>query len=113
MVTTHGETARTIGAEIRKLHSFQEAGLQRFTGWLPRAVVVVALGMSFGLAGVVAGARAQSDMMKKDGMKKEEMEKGDKMREKGDDTMMKSDDKTMMKKDDTMMKDDKAMEKKP
>ncbi len=84
----------------------------RITNWLPRAVMVVALGLSFGLAGVVAEVLAQSDMMKKDDMRKEETEK-DKMMKKGEEKMMKSDDATMMKKDDTMMKDEKAMEKKP
>lgn len=87
--------------------------MQRVRGQLRWAVVVVVLGMSFGFTGVVSKALAQSDTMKKDDMKKEERDKGDKMMKKGDEKkMMKSDDKMMMKKDDTMMKGDKAMEKK-
>ena len=78
-----------------------------------RAVVVAVAGVSFGLAGSVGQALAQSEMKKDDTMMKK------------DDTMMKKEmiKKEEMKKDDmnkgemakdgkTMMKDDK-MEKKP
>ena len=91
------------------------------TGWLGRSIVVAAVGVVFGLTGVVGQSVAQTD-----GMKKDDKMTGDKM--KAGDTMMKSDDamkkgdmkaddmkkdgKAMMK-DEKMMPTDKPMEKKP
>ena len=82
-----------------------------------RAVVVAVAGVSFGLAGSVGQALAQSEMkkddtmMKKDEMMKKEMMKKEEMKK---DDMNKDDmNKGEMAKDGkTMMKDDK-MEKKP
>jgi pentapeptide MXKDX repeat protein len=79
------------------------------TGWLGRSIVVAAVGVVFGLTGVVGQSVAQTD-----GMKKDDKMMGDKM--KAGDTMMKSDDamkKGDMKADDMkaddMKKDGKAM----
>ena len=97
--------------------AFREAEMHTFMGWVTRAVVVVAVGLSCGLGGAVDSALAQSDtmkkdeMMKKDDMMKGEMKKDDKMMNK--DEMMKGDmKKDQMMKDDTMKKDDAMMEKK-
>jgi pentapeptide MXKDX repeat protein len=118
-LTTGRHPAPIILADAPQSHlAFQEALMHTFTGWLTRAVVVVAVGLSFGLGGVVDRALAQSDtmkkdeMMKKDDMMKGEMKKDDQMMKK--DEMMKSDMKKdqMMKDDKTMKKDDAMMEKK-
>ncbi len=87
--------------------------------WLGRSIVVVAVGIGFGLAGVVGSSVAQTDGMKKDGqMTGDTMKTGDTMM-KSSDTMkgdmkaddMKKDGKAMMK-DEKMMPSDKPMEKK-
>ena len=71
-----------------------------------RAVVVAVAGVSFGLAGSVGQALAQSEMKKDDTMMKKEMIKKEEMKK---DDMNKGE---MAKDGKTMMKDDK-MEKKP
>lgn len=68
--------------------------MRSLTGCFVRAVVVAGVALSFGLAGVVGDALAQSDPMKKEEMKKGET--------KNDGKAMKKEDK-MMKKDDAMM----------
>lgn len=90
--------------------------MHKFTGSSARFVVIVVVGLAFGLGGVGA-TFAQSDAMKKDGqmmkddtMKMEEMKKDDAMKQ-GE---MKRGD--MMEKGDMMKKDEKKgemMEKKP
>ena len=79
------------------------------TGWLGRTLVIAAVGVVFGLAGVVGQSVAQTEGAKKsdkpmtsdDTMMKGEMKSDD----------MKKDEKAMMK-DDKMMQGDKTMEKK-
>ena len=72
--------------------------MRRLTDGLMRAVVVAAVGLSFGVAGVVGEALAQSETMKKDEMKKEEMQKKEMMKKK---EMRKGE----MKKGEKMMKE--------
>src|SRR5713226_4612462 len=69
---------RRTGAPSRP----RRRGMRRLTGGLTRALVVVAVGLSFGVAGVVGEAIAQSETMKKDEMKKEEMQKKEMMKKK-------------------------------
>jgi hypothetical protein len=87
------------------------------TGWLGRTLVIAAVGVVFGLAGVVGQSVAQTEGAKKSDKpmtSDDTMMKGDKKGEmkgemKSDD--MKKDGKAMMK-DDKMMRGDKTMEKK-
>ncbi len=83
------------------------------TGWLGRTLVIAAVGVVFGLAGVVGQSVAQTEGAKKSDKpmtSDDTMMKGDKEGEmKSDD--MKKDGKAMMK-DDKMMRGDKTMEKK-
>ena len=51
--------------------------MRRLTGWLMRAVMIVAVGLSFGIVGVVGEATAQSDTMQKDDTKQGEMKQND------------------------------------
>ena len=85
---------------------------------LGRAVVIMVVGVVFGLAGVAGQSVAQTDGMKKDDTMKmddNKMKAGDKAM-KSDDSMMKGDRKGDTKADDTkkdgrgMMKDDKMMQ---
>jgi len=64
----------------RALSHPKEAGMRRLTGWFTRVAVVVAAGLSFGIAGAVGETFAQSDPMKTDGVKKREMKQEDKRR---------------------------------